>query len=127
MAEDKKTTASRAVPPMQVPIIGTGDGRGLSSGTEVVTPGAHEPNVVFTVVQPVVAIVIRFVNAYLTMLVGTITAGMGTSYIPFTDFMDLLSKSAIISLVPAFVGLLKDCATIFGRLEERNPLWTGNV
>ncbi len=124
---DDKTTESRPVEPIQVTVIGTGDGSKLPSGTVAVTPGAHQPDVVTVVVKPVMALAVRFINNYLTMLVGTITAGMGTNIIPFTDFMDLFRKACLLSLVPAVVALLKDLVTIFGRLEQKNPLLTGSI
>ena len=124
---DPKVTESRPVAPVQVAVIGTGDASHLPSGTEAVTPGHNQPNVVTTVVTPMVAIGIRFANNYLQTLLGIITAGMATNIIPFTDFVDLLTKSALVSLVPAVVALLKDVITIFGRLEQSHPLSTGSI
>lgn len=126
MADDK-TTASRPVEPIQVPIIGTGDASKLPSGTLAITPGAHQPDVVTHVVQPFVAIMIRFANAYLTMLVGLVSAGMATDIIPAADFLHLVASCAKLSLAGAGLGMLKDFVTVFGKLEQKYPLQTGNI
>lgn len=125
--DDAKTTESRPVPQMRVALIGTGDGQGLPSGTVAETPGAHQPNVAITVITPVVAILVRAINTFLTTLVGVITAEATTNVIPWSTFTDMVTKGALVALAPTALGLLKDCITIFGRLEQKFPLATGSV
>lgn len=126
MADDK-VTASRPVAPVVVSLIGTGDSSVLPSGTKASTPGAHEPNIVVQVFNPVLAIGIRFVNVFLTSLLGILTGAMATDVIPARDFSHLVLKCAGLSVAGAVVGLIKDLITVFGRLEQKNPLLTGSV
>lgn len=124
---DDKVIASRPIEPVTVAVIGTGDVSRLASGTEATTPGPHEPNLVVQIVTPLMAIAIRFLNAYFTMLVGLVTAGMATDIIPASDFGQLVIACAKLSVAGAGLGALKDIVTIFGRLEGKYPLSTGNV
>lgn len=130
MLPTDKTTESRTVEPVQVAVIGTGDGRRLASGTEAITDGAHEPNIVVTVVQPIAAITIRFVNVFLVQLVGLLIAGMtpaGAKLLYTTDFFHLLLTCASLAVPGAALGFFKDLVTVFGKLEQKYPLLTGNV
>lgn len=126
-----KTTNPSSLQPIQIAVIGTKDVTGgpapLTTGTEVVTPGAHQPNGILMVVTPLVAIAIRFGNMYLTVLVGLVAAGMTSDAIPSTDFFHLVKTCAGLSLAGPGLGVLKDCLTIFTRLEGKFPLLTGNV
>lgn len=127
---DDKTTVSRPVEPIQVAIVGTGDGSKLESGAEAVTPGSHEPNIVVTVVTPVFAILIRFINAYLTTFVGLVTAGMtpaGGKILYTADFYHLVLTCASLALAGPSLALFKDLVTVFGKLEQKFPLLTGSV
>lgn len=126
--EDIKMTESRPVPPVLATVIGTGDGSRLSSGTMAETPGSAQPNVVIKVIPPILALLVRFANAYLTTLVGLLTAGVvGKTVIPATDFWHLLLVCAQLSLAGPCVDLIKNLITMLGRLEGKYPLLTGNV
>jgi len=117
------------IPPQVVTVIGTGTGDGgspLTSGTIGTTPD-HQPDLIVTIVNPMAAIAIRFANTYLTMMTGLVAAGFTTNQIPAHDFWHLIRWSAELSLSGAGLGLLKDCVTIFGRLEHRYPLSTGAI
>lgn len=127
---DDKTTLSRPVEPVQVTVIGTGDGSKLASGIEAVTVGAHEPNIVVTVVGPMRAIALRFVNAFLAQLAGLLVAGMtpaGSRLLYTSDFVHLVLVCASLSLPGAGLSFIKDLVTVFGRLEQKYPLLTGSV
>lgn len=126
MPEDK-STESRPVEPVQVAIIGTGDKSRLPTGTEAETPGAHQPNIVVNVVGPVFAIAVRFINTFLTVLLGILTGAMATDVIQADDFLHLVYKCAGLSVAGAGIGLIKDSITVFSRLESKYPLSTGNV
>ncbi len=119
--------------PLKVTLIaGTGDGgvpHDMHDQT-VVTPGSATPNLVVQVVPVAVALAVRFGNAYVTCLVGIITAMLtpyGQNLIPASDFGDLLVKAALLSISGPVVDLLKNLITIFGKLEGKFPLMTGNV
>lgn len=128
--DDNKTTLSRPVEPVRVAVIGTGDGSKLATGTEAVTIGAHEPNIVIKVVTPVFAILVRFGNVFLIQFVGLLVAGMtpaGGKLLNTGDFFHLVTVCASLSLPGAALGFFKDLVTIFGRLESKYPLLTGSV
>lgn len=116
--EDEKTVQS-VVAPIQALIIGTGDG---GSTQQVVHTPAGQPNIVVTYITPLVALFVRFVDTFLTVLVATMTAGMTTSIIPAHDFFDLLCKCASLSVAGAVLGLLKDLLTVFTSLKQKFPL-----
>jgi hypothetical protein len=129
VAEDK-VTESRPVEPVQVAVIGTGDGSRLTTGVEAKTEGSHEPNIVVTVVGPLFAILIRFANAYLTTLVGLLTAGVtpaGGKILYTSDFYHLVLTCASLALAGPGLAFFKDLVTVFGRLESKYPLLTGSV
>lgn len=130
---DPIKTETVSVPPVAVTIIGgTGDGskpsRGIDllGGTIATTPGS-QPNLLVTVVSPILAIVVRFANAFFTMLVALVGAAMTSNVIPADDFLHLVLKCATLSVAGAGLGALKDIVTIFGRLEGKFPLLTGSV
>ncbi len=97
---------------------GTGDGR----ETHIIQTPEGQPNIIATYVSPLVGIIARFLVAFLTSIVGLITAGTTTSVIPAHDFRDLLLKCASLSIGIAIVGLMKDLVTIFTSVSEKFPL-----
>ena len=119
--------------PVKVAVIaGTGDGSLPAHLHEQTlgTPGSSTPNVVLKVVPVAAALAIRFGNAYVTTLVGIVTAMMtpyGQDMIPSRDFADVLSKAALLAISGPVVDLLKNLITVFGKLEGKYPLMTGNV
>ncbi len=128
MAE-QKIAAALAIEPVSVTVIGTGDGGGapLTSGTQAVTPD-HQPNLVVQVVTPLVAVSVRFGNAFCVSLAGSLAAGgLGDKILPHADFGELLRSSIFLAGCIAGVGLVKDLATVFGGLEKKFPLASGSV
>lgn len=99
------------------------------NGVTAVTPG-HLPNLVVTVVTPLMAVLVRFINQFLTTLVGLVAAGMtpaGARTLQADDFFHLVLTCASLSVAAAGLGFIKDCVTIFGRLESKYPLGTGSI
>jgi hypothetical protein len=125
MAETgKSVTVTEVMPPVPVTVIGTGDG--LVKGTKATTP-ADQPNLVVNVVQPVVALLVRFLNVYIGSLVGLLAAGMTSNAIPAADFWHLFLKCASLAVAGAVVLSLKDIVTVTAKLEQKFPLLTGSV
>ncbi len=126
MADDK----TAPIPPTEVTIIGTGTGGSpLTTGTLAATPN-HQPNLVVRVITPMVAITVRFINLFLTTLVGLLVAGMtpaGSHLLYTSDFVHLVATCAGLAVPGAGLGFLKDCVTVFGKLEAKFPLATGSV
>jgi len=101
----------------------------LTTGTVATTPD-HHPNIVVNVVSPLVAIVVRFLNLFLTTLVGLVVAGMtpaGGKLLYTSDFVHLVALCASLALPGAAIGFGKDLITVFSRLEQKYPLLTGSV
>jgi len=61
---------------IKVVVAAVGDATKLATGTEAITVGSHEPNLVVTVVAPLRAVAIRFANVFLVQFVGLLIAGM---------------------------------------------------
>lgn len=119
--------------PVTISIVGTGDthGGGMAptpNKTIAETP-AGQPNLFINVVPPLVAIAVRFGNAFLTTFFGLITAaGIGVSNsVIGSDFATILQAAAVTSLVVASVETIKNLITVFGRLEGKYPLLTGSI
>ena len=132
MPDGEKPGEPLAPPPIQplpVTMIGVredGTGVPMTDGQVVVTP-ASQPNLVIRVITPIVAISVRFVNAYITTLVGLVTVGLTTDVLPTADFGQLVLRCASLSLAGPCVSLAKDLITILGGLERKYPLSTGSV
>ncbi len=125
MADTDK--AVNTLPPVTVTVVGTGDG--LVQGTVATTP-PDQPNIRIKVVPPLMALVARFANLFLTTLVGLVMAGMtpaGGKLLYTNDFAHLLLTCANLSLPIAALGFMKDLVTIFSRLEQKFPLATGSA
>ena len=107
---------------------GTGDG-GIQAGTAVTAPG--QPNVVVTVVTPLVAIAIRAAHFFLKTTLGLVTAGTfsesGRQLLGASDAATLFTHAAWWAIVPTLMGVGWDFVTIFAKLEQKFPLSTGNV
>lgn len=133
-----KQTESAPLPPVPVTVIGTGAITGgpapMTTGTVATTAAAHQPNLLVTVISPVVAITVRFGFQFLTSMLSFLSLKMVPSggnevlqAIHAVDFGTLLYTAAGLSLAPAGYDLIKNLITIFGRLEQKFPLMTGNV
>lgn len=130
-AVEKTETRTSQIEPVPVSIIAQGENANhpLMSGITAVTPD-HLPNIVITLVAPLMAVLVRFVNQFLTTLVGLVGAGMtpaGSHLLQAKDFYHLVLTCASLAVAGAGFGLLKDLVTIFGKLEGKYPLLTGSV
>lgn len=112
------------IPPVTLTVIGNSSTS--PSGTVIQMPGNH-PNYIQNVITPLTAIMIRFINTFLTTLLGILLGSMSTGVIQGSDFIHLVIKCAGLSVAAAGVGLIKDCITIFGKLEQNFPLQTGSI
>jgi hypothetical protein len=105
-------------------VIGTGDG--LVNCTTAKTP-PDQPNIIIRVVTPLMAIGIRFANAYLTALVGLVTVSVTTTALPAPDFIHKVILCGSLAFAGPAIALIKDLITVFGRLEGKYPLLSGGV
>lgn len=116
---DEKTTVV-AMEPQRVTVIG-GTGDGGTKEQVIVTP-AGQPNIIKTAVPTALALLVRFLDTLLTVVVGVLGVGGVTDIIAYTDFKDLLLKGLVTGAVAGGVGLIKDLATIVGKLKDKFPL-----
>lgn len=124
---DAEKTIPTTIEPVTVTVIsGTADGAPIPSGTVVPTPD-HQPNLIVKVVTPIAAIVVRFINTFLTALLGILMGAMTSDVIEASDFVHLVYKCAGLAVAGAGVGLIKDLITVFGKLEGKYPLATGSI
>jgi hypothetical protein len=116
------------IPPVEVTVIGNpSSGAPIPSGSVIPTPD-HQPNIVYNVVTPIVAIVVRFLNTFCISLAGLLGGGgLTQKLLPHADITSLVWSSVTLSACIAGVGLLKDCGTVFSGLEKKFPLATGSV
>jgi hypothetical protein len=118
------------IPPVEVTVIGSMKDVVPTTGTVATTPGPHQPNVIVTVITPLVAIFVRFSNTFFISLVGLLTAAMtpaGSHLLYTSDFYHLLITCANLSIPVSGLGLIKDLVTVFGKLEQKYPLATGSI
>lgn len=106
--------------PVHVTIMGA-TGSGESKVREIVTHDG-QPNIIATFIPTTLAVIVRFLDTFLTILVAAVTAGSVTNLIPAKDFWELLLKCASLSVAGAIIGLLKDLIVIAGQLKKRFPL-----
>lgn len=113
---------------LQTTVVAAGDVPAQTSAVAV-TPGTN-PDIVVNVVRPALALVVRFCNAFLTTWAGLVVAAMtpaGGRLLYTTDFLHTAAICASLAFPGAAVALIKDLVTIFGKLETKFPLMTGNV
>lgn len=106
---------------VKVTVVGTGMASELANNAVATTAGV-QPNIIVEVVGPIRALVVRFIHAFLVTFGGAIGAG-ASGILPASD----LETAAKLALAAAAVGFVKDLVTVFGRLENKYPLITGNV
>lgn len=129
MTPDDPKTIQQPIADVVVTLVGSGTGDGgapIQSGQVLKTPDS-QPNVIVRVITPIVAILVRFANAYVTALLGLVTVGLTTDALPAADFYHLVLRCAGLSLAGPCVALGKDLVTILGNLEKKYPLLTGSV
>lgn len=120
MPEELKDVTT-AMPPVQAMVIGTGTGTGGPTHQLVETPEG-QPDVVVRYITPFVAILVSAIYSFLVVLTSTMTAGMTTNIIPASDFLDLLTKSATVSVAGAGLDILKNLVTLFTTLKQKFPI-----
>lgn len=108
--------STEVVTPMAVAVIATEDGR-LKNTTAVTPPG--QPNLNVRVITPIIALIVRAANLFFITLSGTLVVSA------FSD--GSLKEVVIQTLAIVALGVVKDCATIFGNLERKYPLATGSI
>jgi hypothetical protein len=116
------------LPLLQATVVTAGDIP--STVTALATTPNSFPNIAITVVRPVVALLVRFGNAFGTQWLGLVAASFtpaGGKLLYTNDFLHMAVLCASLAFPGAAVASAKDLVTIFGKLETKFPLLTGNV
>ncbi len=117
--DQPKTVPAPQPPDSQVVMGGTGDGTRRQQLME--TPQG-QPDVMVHFVPTALAVLVRFADTFLTILVAAIGAGATTNIIPADDVVSLLGKCGSLALGGAIIGMLKDLIVIAGKLKRKFPL-----
>jgi hypothetical protein len=102
---------------------------GIPHGMIAITPPGI-PNLIITVISPVIALLVRFAFTFGTQFVGLLTAAMtpdGGRLLNTGDFLHLLVTCASLSLPGAILDLAKNAVTLTKKLEGKYPLLTGSI
>lgn len=104
--------------PISVNVIGgTGDGKPMTLSTP-----AGQPDVIINPITTFAALLTRFVDTFLTIVVAAVGAATTTGIIPYSDFKDLVIKTSSLALVGSIIGLAKDLLVVVGKLKKKFPL-----
>jgi hypothetical protein len=113
----KQTESTTA--PITVAVIDTGTGSTPLAAGIARTEGT-QPNLRVKIVTPLMAISVRFANTFLVTFMGIIGP---SAYLFGLD----IKKVVLLALSAAILDCGKNLITVFGRLESKFPLATGNV
>lgn len=107
-------------PPTAVAVSGSA----FTMGQILKTPRG-QPDVVVTVIGPVVAIIVRALKAYLQTLTGLLSAsafGMASTVLPAGDFIHTLKVCAGLSVASGVMSLLTNISVLLTALGDRFPI-----
>lgn len=99
-------------------------GSAYTMGQTLQTPQG-QPDIVVTVITPVVAILIRASKAYLQTLLGLLAAGglgMASDTLPAGDFMHTLKVCAGLSVASGVMSLLTNISVLLTALGDKFPI-----
>lgn len=99
-------------------------GTAFKIGQTLDTPHG-EPNVVVTVITPLVAILVRATKAYVQTLLGLLSAsafGMASTVLPAGDFLHTLKVCAGLSVASGVMSLLTNISVLLTALGDRFPI-----
>lgn len=126
--EASKPGFMEPVAPLPVNVIGVrteGTGTPIADGQVVKTPD-HHPDLVFSVVRPIVAILIRAAGAFLKALMGGLGLAGGaaaTGWIPWATWQAAIAFAVTAALIEAAWSAI----TVLNDLEKQHPLLTGSI
>jgi hypothetical protein len=114
--------------PVHVTVVG-GTGDGGTSKQVLITP-AGQPNVIATFIPTATALVVRFFDTFLTVLLAVSGIGAVTSIDAIKQLVPshaalggaVFEEAVFYAFVAASFGLLKDLAVIVSKLKSKYPL-----
>lgn len=92
---------------------------------QVLDTAFGHPDIVVTVITPLVAILIRATKAYVQTLLGLLAAGglgMASSTLPPGDFVHTLKVCAGLSVASGVMSLLTNISVLLTALGDRFPI-----
>jgi hypothetical protein len=113
-------TTDSPTPPTALVVSSTA----YKTGQTLDTPRG-QPDIVVTVITPLVAILIRAAKAYIQTLVGLLAAGglgMASSTLPAGDFVHTLKVCAGLSVASGVMSLLTNVSVLLTALGDRFPI-----
>lgn len=99
-------------------------GNAFKLGQTLQTPHG-QPDIVVTVITPLMAILIRAAKAYVQTLVGLLAAGglgIASSMLPAGDFMHTLKVCAGLSVASGVMSLLTNVSLLLTALGDKFPV-----
>ncbi len=99
-------------------------GSACTMGQTLQTPHG-QPDVVVTVITPIVAILIRASKAYLQTLLGLLAAGglgMASNTLPAGDFLHTFKVCAGLSVASGVMSLLTNISVLLTALGDKFPI-----
>lgn len=112
---DQEETPTRAV------VV---SGHAFKLGQTLQTPYG-QPNVVLTVITPLMAILVRASKAYIQTLLGLLSAsafGMASTVLPAGDFMHTLKVCAGLSVASGVMSALTNISLLLTALGDKFPV-----
>jgi hypothetical protein len=116
------------IEPVHVTVVG-GTGAGDSMKQEIVTP-AGQPNVIATFIPTATALLVRWIDTFLTTFLAISGVGAAISIDAIRNLVPshtalggaVMEEAVFYAFVTATFSLLKDLTVIVGRLKAKFPL-----
>lgn len=125
MMPDEKLTP---LEPVHVTVVG-GTGDGSATKQTLLTP-AGQPNIVATFIPTATALIVRWIDAFLTTFLAISGIGAAISIDAIRNLVPthtalggaVMEEALFYAFVTATFGLLKDLTVIVGKLKAKFPL-----
>lgn len=122
------TSEQPMIEPVHVTVLG-GTGSGEATTRELVTP-AGQPNVIATFIPTATALVVRWIDAFLTTFLAISGVGAAISIEAIRNLVPthsalggaVMEEAIFYAFVTATFGMIKDLTVIVGKLKARYPL-----
>jgi hypothetical protein len=121
-------TEQPAIEPVHVTVMG-GTGSGEQTKQEIVTP-AGQPNVIATFIPTATALIVRWIDAFLTTFLAISGVGAAISIDAIRNLVPahaalggkVMEEAVFYAFITATFGMLKDLTVIVGKLKNKFPL-----
>lgn len=105
------------------PVIVTAPSTAGTGGSGPVIPTGTP--IVLHIVHPAVVVLVRAGRTFFDSMLGFVTAGaIVPSLLSVTSFVDLLTTSALLSIPPTGLSVMRNLAELFKKLDQKYPTLT---